>query len=143
MISEKRKKFRNNNMHRQLIKSIILINVVSGRTLCISYETWFNFKSTLHLAVSILHRSIFETFKTVMRKGRGRGIWIKCGQHVCGGLPSLYILQMRTQLSMVCRRTAARDPRPLIKGRNSRNNATTNSRGRNSTCGDLETAGWS
>jgi len=42
---------------------------------------------------------------------------------------------------MVCRRTAARDPRPLIKGRNSRNNATTNSRGRNSMCGDLETAG--
>ncbi|KAL0130022.1 hypothetical protein PUN28_001956 [Cardiocondyla obscurior] len=45
------------------------------------------------------------------------------------------------QLLMVCRRTAARDLRPLIKGRNSRNNATTNSRGRNSTCGDLETAG--
>lgn len=37
--------------------------------------------------------------------------------------------------------TAARDPRPLIKGRNSRNNATTNSRGRNSTSGDPETAG--
>lgn len=60
---------------------------------------------------------------------------------VCGSLSSLYIVQMRTQLLMVCRHIAARDPRPLIKGRNSRNNATTNSRARNSMSGDPETAG--
>lgn len=66
---------------------------------------------------------------------------IKCRQHVCGSLLSLYIVQMRTQPLMVCRHIVARDPRPLIKGRNSRNNATTNSRTRNSMSGDPETAG--
>lgn len=63
-------------------------------------ENWF--KSTIILIVSAI-RLIYASFdfSRPLRNGNEGGgeggTWIKCRQHVvCGGLPWLYILQMRT-----------------------------------------------
>lgn len=73
--------------------------------------------------------------------GRGHGLNADNTSYAVASPVVIHPSNAYAQLLMVCRRTAARDLRPLIKDRNSRNNATTNSRGCNSTCGDLETAG--